>query len=356
MAATPPLQRIKDGLLSRLLYNGSATRCDFATSLRDLDREVAEKRRAYRIRPVQEKERSGIDVSRKLLSALHKQTSTVQSFELWYDGVTSFVFTVDAVDADKFETFAHMFFPEADVEELDASLPPVEDGEYVASARLSLKNDYFLQILNPSGPTELRHDPYNEIVEAMNGTPEGTRVAIQVAFRRAPEEWWACHRRSLGDWSDDGPTCEQLTEELTGPDTDDWTKTILRGQENDQAFVTDIRLFAFSDDEGHAADAAVSIARTFAQSYDDPKMNQGLRASVAPSFLVRRELERFVRRDVKSRAELLGRQKRRPTILTLPELSAVVHVPSRLSYEVFKLTAPNVDWKDEPTAENDQEQ
>jgi hypothetical protein len=97
--------------------------------------------------------------------------------------------SVETVAARTLKQRLDVFFPDATVTEAERPFPPVGADEYVAGARLALRNDCCLQIANPLAPVGLRTDPYDGVVDGMTGIGDA-RAVVQVAFRPVADKWW----------------------------------------------------------------------------------------------------------------------------------------------------------------------
>lgn len=341
------LQRVRRAGADRLESEAVATAMDTARTTRSV----------YRVTPASRRRDSenGYDTSLKLLQSLHG-LDHVFSVELWGDEGESVEvhLTTEAAVAETLEQRLDVFFPDATVAETERVFPHVDTDEHVAGTRLVLRNDYCLQMANPLGPSGLRTDPYDEVMSAMTSV-EGARAVVQVAFRPAPEEWW---RRwyvplGVGDSVRGEPpllprqvTCADLVDGGELPVEDDRTGDTLRGQQTESAFVTAIRVCGIGTDAAAAERAIEAVETVFEERYDDPKMDQGLAGLGVPSRRLPAWFDGLVRRRLDEPRPRLGRYQYEPCLLTVPELAAVAHVPSRKEHDEFSLTSPAFEWAD----------
>lgn len=346
--------------LTQLLGQGGARRLDpenvtAATERASTDRQV------YRVVPAPRRwaPENGYDTSLKLLQSLHDLDSTF-SVELWSDGseVGLYLSAEEAV-ARVLEQRLDVFFPGATVIRAARPFPRVGADEYVAGARLALRNDRCLQIANPLGAVGLQTDPYDRVVDRMTGAGDA-RVVVQVAFRPAAAEWW---RRwyvplSVGESLRTEPpllprqvTCADLIDSGEFPLSDERFRDTVRGQQTESAFVAEVRVCGIADRERDAERVVSSVGEVFEERYDDPEMDQGLVELGVPSRQLPGWIGRLVERRVSDHRPRLGRYQYEPCLLTVPELAALAHVPSRKEHDEFALTAPGFEWADDPTLE-----
>jgi len=341
--------------LTRLLRRVGAGRLrseDLATAM-----ENAQTTRAvYRIAPAARRQdpENGYDTSLKLLQSLHRHDGPF-SVELWSDedSVKLYIST-EATVSRTLEQRLDVFFPDATITEIEPVFPHVSTEEYVAGARLALRNDYCLQIANPLGASGLGTDPYNEVMSAMTGTG-GARAVVQVVFRPAPEEWW---RRwylplAVGESLRSEPpllprqvTCSDLVDGSELPSMDERTRDTVRGQQTESAFFTEIRICGIGARKRAAEQVVKAVGSVFEEQYDDPKMDQGLVEIGVPTRRLQEWFEGLIERRLKEYRPRLGRYQYEPCLLTVPELAAVAHVPSRKDRDEFALTSPGFEWTD----------
>jgi hypothetical protein len=314
-------------------------------------------RTVYRIAPAARRQdpENGYDTSLKLLQSLHQHDGPF-SVELWSDeGSISLYISAESTVSRTLEQRLEVFFPDATITEIEPVFPHVRADEYVAGARLALRNDYCLQIANPLGASGLRTDPYNEVMSAMTGTG-GARVVVQVVFRPAPEEWW---RRwylplEVGESIRSEPpllprqvTCSDLVDGSELPVMDERTRDTVRGQQAESAFLTEIRVCGIGASKRAAEQVVKAVGSVFEEQYDDPRMDQGLVEIGVPTRRLQEWFDGLVERRLKEYRPRLGRYQYEPCLLTVPELAAVAHVPSRKERDEFALTSPGFEWTDE---------
>jgi hypothetical protein len=301
---------------------------------------------------------NGYDSTLKLLEALHNHDATF-SVELWQNDGIELVVTAEERVAGTVEDRLATFFPNAAVSETTALFPEVEPGTYVAGTRLRLRNDHYLQIANPMGASGLSTDPYNEVMGVMSDH-DRARILVQVLFRPVPEEWW---RRwyvplTVGDSLRSEPpllprqtTCGELVDEFEHLEGNDWAQDIVRGQQQDSAFVVELRICGLGDTPEAAQGVVENVATVFEERYEDPVMDQGLVSFGVPARQLPDWFDRLVERRLPKRRHRLGRYKSEPCLLTVPELAAIAHIPSRGEFDEFALTASGFSWADSGAVE-----
>jgi hypothetical protein len=314
-------------------------------------------RAVYRIVPAARRQdpENGYDTSLKLLQSLHRHDGPF-SVELWSDEDSIKLYiSIEATISRTLQQRLDVFFPDATITEIEPVFPHVSADEYVAGARLALRNDYCLQIANPLGASGLRTDPYNEVMSAMTGTG-GARAVVQIIFRPAPEEWWRRWYLPLaaGESLRSEPpllprqvTCADLVDGSELPTMDERTRDTVRGQQTESAFLTEIRVCGIGASKRTAEQVVKAVGSVFEERYDDPKMDQGLVEIGVPTRQLQEWIDGLVERRLEEYRPRLGRYQYEPCLLTVPELAAVAHVPSRKELDEFALTSPEFEWTDE---------
>jgi hypothetical protein len=138
-------------------------------------------------------------------------------------------------------------------------------------------------------------------------------------------------------------TCETVAD-AHALDVSGQARSVLAGQRGQRAFVASIRVLAWAADADAAVEATEGVASALAEAFVEPELDQGLAATVLFGRELPAHLERYVRRRVIRRRQWLGTGKREPCVLTVPELTALAHVPSRLRNDRYRLDAPSLNW------------
>jgi len=345
---------LKDGLLRRVCGYGAEPVADVDAPLGRLGR--GEGRTVFAMRPSLEKETSGIDGSLELLGGLHEFGGR-NSFEIWHGDRNRIVLTAEDDQADRFTDVVSVFFPNAEIEEIQ--LDPAPDGQqYVSAATASLRNDYYLQLRHPLGATQMRADPYEALLDRMNALPKSVRAVYQVVFTPAPEDWTTRTYLLVGSALTDDQShpfverqfsVDAMADEMERIGADSTASTLVRNQED--AFLANIRVLTFAPDPERARSAAATLGGCLADSYDDPLMDQGLADRGVPDYLLDQVVTAAANRTVYEQRERIGKYKRKPMLLTPSEATSLAHVPSTLEHDVYHFEGGNVEWvdPDEPT-------
>jgi vacuolar-type H+-ATPase subunit F/Vma7 len=91
---------------------------------------------------------------------------------------------------------------------------------------------------------------------------------------------------------------------------------------------------------------------TAAEQFDDDAMHQGLKHRGIGRFRINDFLTETVRRTFDTRRELIGKYKRKPMVLTIPELATVAHIPTTLEHDRFHFDAHSIEWAETGAMEN----
>jgi hypothetical protein len=151
--------------------------------------------------------------AKQLLAAIHEveesdglrstnKTPPVAFEPTYADEAISYRFApVDEHVLEALERLIPNFYRDADVTRDPAEFIPVEEGQYLAAARLELADDdYFKPIKHfELNPEEFETDPYGSIVPEMIGPRErggGASTMVQVLIRPA----WSNHPRDRKNW------------------------------------------------------------------------------------------------------------------------------------------------------------
>lgn len=311
-----------------------------------------ETRTVFLIRPSRDKETSGMDASIELARGVYKLGGN-HSFEIWHGNRNRFIWTVSSDVADKFRKVFSVFFPNAELVETDLE-PTPSNQEYVSAIPLTLRNDYFLQILNPLGATQMTSDPYEDLLGQMNALPDSVRTVFQIAFTPGPDGWTNRTYVPLGSAFTDSKltvplrprrfSVDRLADEMVRKTPDSNAPALVRSQTGDDGFVTSVRVLAFAPDAGQAKAAAMSIGECISGEYDDPQMNQGIMDYGIPRL--KHVVKAAAERRIIGRRELVGKYKRRPMTLTVPELASLAHIPSTVVYDDFYFEGGEIEWKE----------
>lgn len=359
MAGLHTIERLtgfKDSIIDPLIDRRGSVRVD-----EDLSHEFEEtfertknERAVFRLVPYRDKESSGIDGSLELIRGLY-QIGGHFSFELWHGDGTEFIVTVERGLAERFQEVASVFFKNMHVISIDDCLPPIGNDDHIAGASVALTNDQFLQIKNFRGVTQMDRDPYEDVVASMEGLPDDVRIVIQTVFVPAEEGWTSRIYTPIGspiydrllDLGNGVPFRpeEYSTEEL-GNIVDDrpLVAEYLEEQAGDRAFVTAIRVIAIANTAETAQTSVDRIARTFVEGYHDEAMEQGLKYRAIGQLRLKKFLRQATERTFSTRRELVGKYKRKPMVLTIPELASVAHIPTTVEHDRFHFDAPSIEW------------
>ena len=151
--------------------------------------------------------------AKQLLTAIHdvkssdgirstNQTPPVAFEPTYADEAISYRFApVDEHVLEELERLVPNFYRDADVQRVPAEFIPIQEGQYLAAARLELADDnYFKPIKHfEIDPEEFETDPYGAIIPEMIGRREGgdnVSTMVQVLIRPA----WSNHPRDRKNW------------------------------------------------------------------------------------------------------------------------------------------------------------
>lgn len=321
-----------------------------------------------------QKESPGLDHAVELVESLYhyrpdkigRNASPINTFEIWFDeGQIRFYFHPDT--REQRNTVQKHFedkYPGTRMEEQDAPFPEIDEGDYIAGARMTLSNHYARPLKMPEGPNAFDRDPFggltSEMVVESEVTQEGERVkaedvrmAIQVAFQPISRDWSkgeGLFDTDLEDYADNlkkpelkGGLGTHLVRGMLGEEPEErdpsskMRKTAkivseLRGQ---PGFRCRVRVVCISPYEEIARQHVNGVCEVF-ETFYNPTTEQGFDTEPRLGDNLREMLREVAARDMSfSRWEKLSSSR---DILSVPELASMVHLPNE------EIETPNVDW------------
>lgn len=298
--------------------------------------------------------------------SLNHNTSPVNSFEIWFDeGEIRFYFHPDSQEQ-KNSARKHFEdkFPGTRMEEEPNPFPQINEGDAIAGAQMTLRNNFVRPLRVPNGPAaaSYKRDPFGSLTSDMVAEneqtasgervePEDVRMMVQVMFQPAARSW------SQGGLF--GTDVNDYANELKQPKTKsgfDQTLRMVFGLEpkerkptakmkktakmvselrGEPGFLFRIRVISISPYEEIAKQHAERVCEAF-EMYDNPVTEQSLEILPYEGDKLREMLKKMAGREMcySTLAKMLSGKD----LVSVPELAGMVHLPNET------IQSPEVNW------------
>lgn len=307
--------------------------------------------------------------------------SETHGFEIWFnDGKLSFYFYVRSERAEKkFKKQIDAYYPKAkivpihgnprrELSELkdrpdnsepdndddnderkrksrswwDERFPPIYDGDYVAAAQLKKKLSPYYPLRSTKGIIQMKEDPYKAITSEIL-SDDLDRTMIQVVFKPANPNWadGKLGADIIPTRTNSGNVAEHLKEEKfknnVSTDLRDPSQREMQLSEKvmefseQNAYHTNVRVISFSPHKNEARQNVWSLSTAFERSYEETAGDgetQSFQMVPGAGTKINEIVLRSARREWNDCK----------TILTVPELAGVAHVPNET------IETPAVTW------------
>lgn len=340
--------------------------------------------RLLRVDPYPENE--SVEAAESLFQELHDarmkwfnlvNASETHGFEIWFnDGKLSFYFYVRSERAEKkFKKQIDAYYPNAKIVPIhgnprrsvsefenssassesdeedrtsrsqswwDERFPPIYDGDYVAAAQLKKKHSHYYPLRSTKGIIQMKEDPYKAITSEVL-SDDLDRTMIQVVFKPADPHWSDGKPGSnvipmLSNSSDVAKhlQSEKLEDEITtsmrGPTQEErqLSEKVMEFSRRN-AYHTNVRVVSFSPYENEAKQNVWSISTALERSYEETA-GEGDTQTFEMVPGAGNKINELVLQSARREWKDCG------TILTVPELAGVAHIPNET------IETPAVTW------------
>lgn len=318
----------------------------------------------------------GLEGSMDLFTAFHRPDSdsnkrglfgrgsdTACSLEIWYENEElKFVFYLPSEREDEYyrrQLAGHYRGISLD-EKVDRSekFISLDDGDYVAATRLKLRKHYFEPIGNPiTGDGEVDQDPYQTILNEADTKDDDMKMVIQFLYKPAPEGWTSYFGSSAESYAEALEETGTSNPRMFGFRTDTVENTDarrtgasnIRARVNKMGYHINARVLVASPDKDEVERHLNSLTSLFETTYMSPTKQ----TLIADPPISRRHLLRQMITRTPQRMKVpsgptgllstLWRGASDRMILTIPEFSGVVHLPSSND-----ITVDGLNWTDTP--------
>jgi hypothetical protein len=311
----------------------------------------------FKIRPP--KDSDGIAVGRELLKSFHivrtgrwgvRNHSPAVSFEIWYTGEqVQFSMTADRdVVQTRIRNQIQNVYPGTAISEREQKFPEYDVGDYVAGGVAIYDRPFFYPIRTPFGEEPFQKDPLGALTAAFHNDrlerqrslediKKGCRLVIQVTFLPAHDEWSKAPPF--------GVDCETKADKMRrGGFKDGIFRTIfgsierkdpspkqlkaadmVANQRGEPGFYTSIRVIGIADNPDVVHDRVKNVCEQF-NVFANKITEQTFQPKPRTDDELKITFEQMASR--KTSVSVLDQLSDMKMILTLDELSGLVHLPN----------------------------
>lgn len=287
-----------------------------------------------------------------------KNNSETYGMEIWYENESvNFYLTVpDEVEEDHFRRQISGRFSGSDIDrviEREDKFLKGEEGEYIGATKLGLKRHFFEPLRHPlSDGDDMEDDPYQTLLPEID-TKDGARAMVQVLFRPAREKWTKLHFMDVDYYAnrldEDGITNSRLFgfggDRVQSDDAAASVAMRIRQQEKKPAFHVDVRIVVIADSEKRVQHQLNTITTLYEQVYrteiGQSLVPYGNTRSIIPQLLRRESDTLKMPTGIRNYFKFNFRRNCKYVILTIPELTGLVHFPVGSEINVDGIT-----WND----------
>lgn len=279
----------------------------------------------------------------------NKNNSPMAAMEIWYEHESLRFFYV--LPSQKQESHYRRqlsgYYEGLDIEtqiETEDKFLSLTEGEHVAATQLGMKKHFFEPIAS-GGDDE---DPYQSILGEVD-TKDNTKTLIQVLYRPALLQWHEVGGTSLREYAN-----EVREQSMESGDDEDSTVShqAIRDRAGEPAYHTELRIAVISEDKTHAESHLEDVISQFSTACRGPTGQ-----TFEPvSFDTHALLANMIRRNGMylnspttreymsySLKNSIGSSPSPWMVLTIPEFSSLVHLPSESD-----ITVDGVQYNNQP--------
>jgi hypothetical protein len=341
-----PVTDVSDDLLTQV-----ATATEPITPATEADALDSGERALVHVRPYGESE--GFDAAVEFVSDLYRSPNTetggqsVESMEWWFtDGQLSQRFCT--ATPGRFDQLLNARYQNSSVHIPDRAFLDLQPDEYVASARLHLRQDCAFPISHQNASVDtLSTDPYTAIASALVG-PDDTRALVQCTF--APVDKHAWYQRGLlasarghdvdgiAENRKEGTVKGEINPRIVESRTDRLTAKDMQRQRGRPAFQTIVRVVATGPSKESVRTRMNDLESAF-EEFAYPASEQEFVAEPLSGRALIDGLAATAGRELPTQGRIQRALFGRERVLTDDELAGLVHLPNR------EINAPLLDWQ-----------
>lgn len=295
-----------------------------------------------RVRPY--KETPGIDSGPRVWQALYRDpartTVPTYTWEPWFDE-SRIKFVIGAPRMSDVLDLLNSHYSNSRTETLDAPLPDISPGEFVAGARLALSKDCAFPIKSSDSVTAFDGDPYTTLLPKLVGEASD-RVVFQLVARPVREGWYnrgvmGADADKIADGVRRGRVVGEVNPQIIQSEQDKEAAKDIQRQRNKPAYETTIRILAFSETP-EAAERRAEAVSTVVTEYYNHATDQGFEADILTGRRLRREVRAAASRTLRTTGRTRRWLRGPSNILTATQVAGVAHLPNE------SVGVPEVDW------------
>ena len=295
----------------------------------------------------------GFDAAVEFVRDLYRSPNTeageqsVESMEWWFtDGQLSQRFCTPTPG--RFEQLLDARYQNSSVHTPDRTFLELHPDEYVASARLHLRQDCAFPLSHRNATVDaLSTDPYTAIASALAG-PDDTRALVQCAFMPVDKrEWYGRGALAslrghdvdgMAENRKEGTVKGEFNPRIVESRTDRLTAKDMQRQRGRPAFQTVVRLVATGPSEANVRTRMNDLESAFEEFAYSASEQEFVAESLSGRALID-GISAAAGRDLPTQGSIRRTLFGRESVLTDDELAGLVHLPNR------EINAPLLDWQ-----------
>jgi hypothetical protein len=295
----------------------------------------------------------GFDAALEFVRDLYRSPNTeageqsIESMEWWFtEGQLSQRFCTTTPG--RFEQLLDSRYQNSSVHIPDRRFLKLHPDEYVASARLHLRQDCAFPLSHRNASVDaLSTDPYTAIASALVG-PDDTRALVQCSFMPVDKREW--YQRGalaslrghdvdgMAENRKEGTVKGEFNPRIVESRTDRLTAKDMQRQRGRPAFQTVVRLVATGPSEANVRTRMNDLESAF-EEFAYSASEQEFIAEPLSGRALRDGLAATARRELPTQGGIRRTLFGRENVLTDDELAGLVHLPNR------EINAPLLDWQ-----------
>ena len=272
---------------------------------------------------------------------------SIASMEWWFtDGQLSQRFCTTTPG--RFDQLLDSRYQNSSVHTPDRAFLELHPDEYVASARLYLRQDCAFPLSHQNASVDaLATDPYTAIVSALAG-PDDTRALVQCAFMPVGKQAW--YRRGMlaslrghdvdgiAENRKEGTVKGEVNPRIVESRTDRLTAKDMQRQRGRPAFQTTVRIVATGPNKANVRTRMDDLESAF-EEFAYPASEQEFVAEPLSGRALIDGIAAATGRELPTQGRIRRALFGRESVLTDDELAGLVHLPNR------EINAPLLDWQ-----------
>ncbi|EMA56457.1 hypothetical protein [Halococcus thailandensis] len=292
---------------------------------------------------------AAVEFVRDLYRSPNSETGdqSIASMEWWFtDGQLSQRFCTTTPD--RFDQLLDSRYQNSSVHTPDRAFLELSSDEYVASARLHLRQDCAFPLSHQNASVDaLATDPYTAIASALVG-PDDTRALVQCTFMPVGKQTW--YQRGtlaslrghdvdgIAENRKEGTVKGEVNPRIVESRTDRLTAKDMQRQRGRPAFQTVVRIVATGPSKANVRTRMDDLESAF-EEFAYPASEQEFVAEPLSGRALIDGITAAAGRELPMQGRIRRTLFGRESVLTDDELAGLVHLPNR------EINAPLLDWQ-----------